>query len=77
MEVEKQYTDSHGQSEVAFAFCRLLGFELLPNSWPSPRNGLIAVIEFITRIVFGLMHLLSLPRYLAASPAYGFLYSYV
>src|SRR2546427_3735473 len=23
--------DSHGQSEVAFAFCRLLGFELLPR----------------------------------------------
>jgi len=31
MEVEKQYVDSHGQSEVAFAFCRLLGFELLPR----------------------------------------------
>jgi TnpA family transposase len=31
MEVERQYTDSHGQSEVAFAFCKLLGFELLPR----------------------------------------------
>jgi TnpA family transposase len=31
MEVERQYVDSHGQSEVAFAFCRLLGFELLPR----------------------------------------------
>jgi TnpA family transposase len=31
MEVQRQYTDSHGQSEVAFAFCRLLGFELLPR----------------------------------------------
>jgi hypothetical protein len=29
MEVERQYVDSHGQSEVAFAFCRLLGFQLL------------------------------------------------
>ena len=29
--VEQHYTDSHGQSEVAFAFCRLLGFELLPR----------------------------------------------
>ena len=29
--VERQYTDSHGQSEVAFAFCRLLGFDLLPR----------------------------------------------
>jgi TnpA family transposase len=31
MTVEKQYVDSHGQSEVAFALCRLLGFELLPR----------------------------------------------
>jgi TnpA family transposase len=31
MEVERQYVDSHGQSEVAFAFCRLLGFSLLPR----------------------------------------------
>jgi TnpA family transposase len=31
MEVERQYVDSHGQSEVAFAFCRMLGFTLLPR----------------------------------------------
>ena len=31
MAVERQYVDSHGQSEVAFAFCHLLGFELLPR----------------------------------------------
>ena len=31
MEVEKNYVDSHGQSEIAFAFCRLLGFQLLPR----------------------------------------------
>ena len=31
MEVDRQYVDSHGQSEVAFAFCRLLGFQLLPR----------------------------------------------
>jgi TnpA family transposase len=31
MQVEHQYVDSHGQSEVAFAFCRLLGFDLLPR----------------------------------------------
>lgn len=31
MEVRRQYADSHGQSEVAFAFCRLLGFELAPR----------------------------------------------
>ena len=27
----RQYVDSHGQSTVAFAFCRLLGFKLLPR----------------------------------------------
>lgn len=31
MSVDKAYTDSHGQSEVAFAFSFLLGFELLPR----------------------------------------------
>ncbi len=31
MKIEKNYVDSHGQSEVAFAFSHLLGFELLPR----------------------------------------------
>ncbi len=31
MTVEKNFTDSHGQSEVAFCFARLLGFELMPR----------------------------------------------
>ncbi|MEE9149494.1 MAG: Tn3 family transposase [Candidatus Tectomicrobia bacterium] len=31
MEVEKNYVDTHGQSNVAFAFCHLLGFHLLPR----------------------------------------------
>lgn len=31
MQVSKNYVDSHGQSELAFAFCHLLGFELLPR----------------------------------------------
>ena len=31
MEVERQYVDSHGQNVIAFAFCRLLGFELMPR----------------------------------------------
>ncbi|MGC1951140.1 MAG: Tn3 family transposase [Gammaproteobacteria bacterium] len=31
MEVEKNYVDSHGQDEAAFAFCHLLGFRLLPR----------------------------------------------
>ncbi|ATE60022.1 Tn3 family transposase [Thauera sinica] len=31
MEIEQQYVDSHGQSEVAFAFSYILGFDLLPR----------------------------------------------
>ncbi len=31
MKIEKNYVDSHGQSEVAFAFCHLLGFQLMPR----------------------------------------------
>lgn len=47
MEVEQQYVDSHGQSEVAFAFSHLLGFDLMPRlkaiasqklSRPNPGN---------------------------------------
>lgn len=28
---QKNYVDTHGQSELAFAFCHLLGFDLLPR----------------------------------------------
>jgi TnpA family transposase len=31
MPIEKNYVDSHGQSAVAFAFCHLLNFQLLPR----------------------------------------------
>jgi TnpA family transposase len=31
MSIDKAYVDSHGQSEVAFAFCHLLGFALMPR----------------------------------------------
>jgi TnpA family transposase len=31
MSVQKNYVDTHGQSEVAFAFSHLLGFQLLPR----------------------------------------------
>lgn len=30
-EIKSQFVDSHGQSEVAFAFCHMLGFELAPR----------------------------------------------
>jgi TnpA family transposase len=31
MDIDKTYVDTHGQSEVGFAFCHLLGFQLLPR----------------------------------------------
>lgn len=31
MGVDRQYVDTHGQSLIAFAFCYLLGFELMPR----------------------------------------------
>ena len=31
MSVERQYVDSHGQTEVAFAFTKMLGFDLAPR----------------------------------------------
>jgi len=31
MNIERNYVDTHGQSEIAFAFSHLLGFELLPR----------------------------------------------
>lgn len=31
MQVDRNYVDTHGQSEVAFAFCHLLGFQLMPR----------------------------------------------
>lgn len=34
MEIEKNFVASHGQSEVAFAFCNLLGFNLMPRLKP-------------------------------------------
>jgi TnpA family transposase len=30
-EVDRNFVDTHGQSEVGFAFCHLLGFKLMPR----------------------------------------------
>ena len=40
MAVKKNYVDSHGQCEVAFAFCSPLRFELLPRLKNLPRQKL-------------------------------------
>src|ERR1700737_1585344 len=31
MSIDRHSRDSHGQSEIAFPFCHLLGFDLLPR----------------------------------------------
>ena len=31
MKVDRQFVDSHGQNAIAFAFCRLLSFDLMPR----------------------------------------------
>ncbi|MFD0769144.1 Tn3 family transposase [Bacillus sp. CGMCC 1.60114] len=31
MEIDRNYVDTHGQSVVAFAFCHILGFKLMPR----------------------------------------------
>ena len=40
MHVDKNYVDTHGQSEVAFAFCHLLGFQLMPRFKNLPQQRL-------------------------------------
>ena len=46
MDVEKQYVDTHGQSEVGFAFCHLLGFALLPRLKNLKEAALIPVVQW-------------------------------
>ena len=40
MQIKQQMTDSHGQSEIGFAFSHLLGFRLLPRLKPIHSQGL-------------------------------------
>ena len=43
MEVQRQYVDSHGQSEIAFAFSYIFGFDLLPRLKAIARQKLYLV----------------------------------
>jgi len=43
MKIEVNFVDSHGQSEVAFAFCHLLGFRLTVK--PLAQGGLALAIS--------------------------------
>jgi TnpA family transposase len=61
MAVERQYVDSHGQSEVAFAFCRLLGFLLLPRLKNIGRQRLYRPLAGQPDAYPRLLHVLSRP----------------
>jgi TnpA family transposase len=51
LEIQRQYVDSHGQSAVGFAFCRLLGFELAPRMKAIARQKLaLSDASFRTRL---------------------------
>jgi TnpA family transposase len=45
MTIKRQMTDSHGQSEIGFAFSHLLGFRLLPRLKPMHSQRLAVVEE--------------------------------
>lgn len=61
MEIQRQYVDSHGQSEVAFAFCRLLGFELAPRLKAIARQRLYLPEAAMRAALPNLMPILSDP----------------
>jgi TnpA family transposase len=54
MQVDRNYVDTHGQSEVGFAFCHLLGFQLMPRfknlheqKLSLPEKGLIRKLDHL------------------------------
>ncbi len=47
MTVKKNFVDSHGQSEVAFAFCHLLGFQLMPRLKAIKRQKLYRLAKYL------------------------------
>ena len=61
MNVEKNYVDSHGQSEVAFAFCHLLGFQLLPRLKPISSQRLYLPLKETAAVLANLQPVLTRP----------------
>ena len=58
MNLERQYVDSHGQTEVAFAFTKMLGFDLAPRikrishvKLYLPQNGLKKRLSNLTPVL--------------------------
>ncbi len=61
MNVEKDYVDSHGQDEAAFAFCHMLDFQLLPRLKGIGRQRLYRVDAADSKIYVNLQSILSRP----------------
>ena len=61
MTVKRQYVDSQEQSEVAFAFCHLLGFQLMPRLKAIPRQRLYRPGTGMQEAFPGLQAILSRP----------------
>jgi TnpA family transposase len=62
MQVDRNYVDTHGQSEVAFAFCNLLGFQLMPRfknlhdqKLSLPDKGVAAKLDNLKWILSGVI----------------------
>ena len=51
LDIRRQYVDSHGQTEIAFAFCNLLGFELAPRIKRIARTKLYIPENGITNVL--------------------------
>ncbi|NES64070.1 MAG: Tn3 family transposase [Okeania sp. SIO2D1] len=61
MTVKKNFVDTHGQSEVAFAFCHLLGFELMPRLKNIGRQKLYRPESGVSEIYQNLLPVLTRP----------------
>lgn len=59
MAIQRQYVDSHGQSAIGFAFCRLLGFELAPRLKAIARQKLVLPAPGMRASLPNLMPILS------------------
>ena len=56
MTVEKNYVDTHGQSEIAFAFSYLLGFELGAIAYPHSLYPTLLLIGITWALLLPLLY---------------------
>ncbi|ARE42288.1 Mobile element protein (plasmid) [Rhodovulum sp. P5] len=49
LEIDRQFVDTHGQSVVGFAFCYLLGFDLMPRFKAIARQKLVRAVPKVEK----------------------------